>query len=197
MRSPRSGITPGAATCCRARAGGGHHIVGDVLNVLNDGWDMAIFFPECTYLTVSGLFRNLKDPARARKTEDSIIFAEKLWSAPIGKIAIENPVGCLSTRSKLGKPAQTIQPYEFDEDASKRTCLWLKGLPRLRKLASQRFQGRTLEWPPGSGKIVERWSNQTDSGQNKLPPSKDRAALRGYTYPGIANAMAQQWGNYA
>ena len=161
-----------------------YHIVGDVLDHLNDGWDLGIFHPDCTYLCSSGMHwttRGFRDP---KLTEEAIAFAEKLWAAPIHRIAIENPIGALSTRSKLGKPTQIIQPWMFGDDASKATCLWLKNLPPLRptKLIGPRLvNGR------------KRWSNQTDSGQNKLPPSKDRWLKRATTYPGIAMAMADQW----
>jgi hypothetical protein len=104
-------------------------------------------------------------------------------AAPIPRIAIENPIGCIGTRIR---PAdQIIQPYEYGDDASKATCLWLKGLSLLRPTA--RVAGRIVD-----GK--ERWANQTDSGQNRLAPSADRWKLRSTTYPGIAAAMADQWG---
>jgi hypothetical protein len=82
----------------------------------------------------------------------------------------------------------------FGDDASKKTCLWLKNLPLLVVDPALRFPGRMVEWPVGSGKMVERWSNQTDSGQNKLPPSDKRAELRAVTYHGIAKAFAENWG---
>lgn len=90
----------------------------------------------------------------------------------------------------MPKP-QYFQPYEFGDDASKKTGLWLKGLPWLTINPAARIAGR---WVTHNGKAVERWSNQTDSGQNKLPPSDDRGHLRAITYPGIACAMAEQWG---
>ena len=107
------------------------------------------------------------------------------------KVAVENPVGRLSTLFR--KPDQIIQPYEFGDDASKKTCLWLKNLPKLVPQDNQRFPGRIVEYPVGSGKMVERWSNQTDAGHNRLPPSKDRSMLRSITYQGIANCMANTW----
>lgn len=117
-------------------------------------------------------------------------------------IALENPVGCISTRIyidpidgrytvsdkavKYGIKPQYIQPYEFGENASKKTGLWLKGLPRLKTTKYVR---------PRIAQGKKRWANQTDSGQNKLGPSKDRALIRSKTYPGIARAMAKQWTN--
>lgn len=160
------------------------HIKADVISILGDDWDIGIFHPPCTYLCSSGMHwttRGLRDP---KLTEDAIRFVEAIWDSPIQRIAIENPIGCLSTRSKLGKPTQIIQPYQFGHDASKQTCLWLKNLPEL--IATSAVPPRIV-----NGK--KRWGNQTDSGQNKLPPSETRWAQRSETYSGIAEAMADQW----
>jgi hypothetical protein len=153
----------------------------------------AILFPDCTFLTVSGLHWNKRRHERAALTDQAIAFVEVLWAhrTRIGKMAIENPVGCLSTRSVLGKPSQVIQPWQFGDDASKATCLWLHGLPMLEPDMEKSFPPRIIEWPPESGKFRSRWGNQTDSGQNRLPPSPDRARLRSETYAGVAFAMAQ------
>lgn len=161
----------------------GPHYQGDVFDVLHDGWDLLIAHPPCTYLSVSGMHwttRGLRDP---KLTEDALGFARALMDAPIEKIAIENPVSIISSR--IRKPDQIIQPYQFGHDASKKTCLWLKNLPSLKMTAY--VQPRIVNGKP-------RWSNQTDSGQNRLPPSKDRWKIRSQTYEGIANAMAKQWG---
>lgn len=164
------------------------HLQQDCLEVIDKyPWDMMIAHPPCTYLTVSGLHWNKRDPERAEKTEEALQFVQALLDAPIPKIALENPVGCISTR--IRKPDQIIQPYEFNEDASKRTCLWLKNLPLL--VGTNRIQGRIVNQ---NGRDYERWSNQTDSGQNKLGPSENRAMLRSITYQGIADAFADQWG---
>jgi hypothetical protein len=111
-------------------------------------------------------------------------FVRKLLQAPIERIALETPISVISSR--IRKPDQIINPYEFGHDASKKTCLWLKNLP---KLASTNF----IEPRIINGR--KRWGNQTDSGQNKLAPSNDRWKIRSETYEGIAQAMAQQWGN--
>lgn len=161
------------------------HIIGNVLDILDHGWDLAIFHPPCTYLCSSGLHWNCRTPGRAQKTREAIAFVEHLWDAPVPRIAIENPRGCLSTFSKLMRETQAIQPWSFGHDASKETLLWLENLPPLRP-------GRFVAPRLVNGK--ERWSNQTDSGQNRLPPSDDRWALRSITYQGIADAMAEQWG---
>lgn len=161
----------------------GPHYQGDVFDVLHDGWDLLIAHPPCTYLSVSGMHwttRGLRDP---KLTEDALGFARALMDAPIEKIAIENPVSVISSR--IRKPDQIIQPYQFGHDASKKTCLWLKNLPLLKP--TNHIPGRMV-----GGKL--RWANQTDSGQNRLPPSKDRWKLRSQTYWGIAQAMAEQWG---
>jgi hypothetical protein len=161
----------------------GLHYQGDIRDVLNDGWDLMIAHPPCTYLCSSGLHWNKKRPERAKMTLDALEFVQLLLDAPIPKIALENPIGVISTQ--IRKPDQTVQPYQFGHDASKATCLWLKNLPLLQP---------TQEIPPRMIDGKPRWSNQTDSGQNKLPPSKDRWKIRSTTYLGIAEAMARQWG---
>jgi hypothetical protein len=107
----------------------------------------------------------------------------RLALLPIHHIAIENPIGCLSSRWR--KPDQIVQPWHYGDDASKATCLWLKNLPPL---------VATNPYPPRIVNGKKRWGNQTDSGQNKLGPSEDRWKERSRTFPGIANAMAQYWG---
>lgn len=162
----------------------GPHYQGSVLDILEDDWDLMIAFPPCTYLCSSGLHWNKRRPGRAAKTEQALDFVRQLIDAPIPRIALENPVGCISTR--IRKYDQIIHPHQFGHDASKRTCLWLKGLPLL--TGTKDIEPRMVNGRP-------RWANQTDSGQNRLGPSDDRWKLRAKTYQGIANAMANQWGN--
>ena len=157
----------------------GNHYQGDVRDVLDDGWDLMIAHPPCTYLAVSGLHWNKRVPGRSEKTEEALAFVRLLLDAPIERIALENPVSCISSR--IRKPDQIIQPWWFGDDASKKTCLWLKNLPPL------------VETDRLAGDSSTRRANQTASGQNKLPPSADRWKIRSKTYPGIARAMAQQW----
>ena len=160
----------------------GDHYQCDVLTILDHGWDLMIAHPPCTYLCASGLHWNKRRPERAQQTEDALDFVRQLLDAPIARIALENPIGCISTR--IRKPHQTIQPHQFGHNASKATCLWLKGLPLLtptKHIAPRLVDGR------------KRWGNQTDSGQNKLPPSADRWKIRSETYQGIADAMSNQW----
>lgn len=161
------------------------HIEGDVIPlVYGHGWDLMIAHPPCTYLCSSGLHWNKRVPGRAEKTEEALDFVSLLLNAPIPRIALENPIGCISTR--IRKSDQTIQPWQFGHDASKATCLWLTNLPPL--VSTKPIEPRIVD-----GK--KRWANQTDSGQNRLPPSKDRWKIRSETYAGIAAAMAEQWGS--
>lgn len=185
-----------------AEDGSPFHRQCDVLTLLDEGWGLAIFFPDCTYLTNSaewaykdpdferypgvGYHQRLKPTtlfgeSRREARQQAIDFFFKLWTAPIPQIAIENPVGAIS---RMLKPTQIIQPWMFGDDASKATCLWLKGLPSLK--ATNEIKPRMVGDRP-------RWANQCDNGQNKLPPSEDRWKLRAKTYQGIANAFASQW----
>ncbi|CAB4140446.1 hypothetical protein UFOVP669_35 [uncultured Caudovirales phage] len=167
----------------------GLHWQGDVNGILDLGWDLMIAHPPCTYLSVSGMHRTVRGLRDPKLTEDALAFVRLLMEAPIPRICIENHVSVISSR--IRKPDQIVQPYEYGDDASKKTCLWLNGLPPL--VPTKRVPGRTVTLP--NGKTVERWSNQTDSGQNRLPPSADRWKKRSETFTGIANAMAQQWGS--
>lgn len=163
-----------------------HHIQGDVLEVIGRGWDLMIARPDCTYLTVAcngpmthGCSLYTAEEARQCRTA-AVDFFLKLAAAPIDRIAIENPIGVMSTIWR--KPDQIIQPWHFGDDASKATCLWLKGLPKLKE--TNRL--------PGDRTTVR--ANQTPNRQNKLGPSPTRKADLARTYPGIAAAMADQWG---
>jgi len=161
---------------------GGPHRQGDIRDILDEPWDMIISFPPCTHIASSGArwFREKQADGRQQSAIDFfMLFADH----PCPKIAIENPVGIMSTQYR--KPDQIIQPWQFGHDASKKTCLWLKNLLPLQ--GTKNIPGRTVD-----GK--ERWGNQTDSGQNKLTPSDDRWKLRSKTYQGIADAMSKQWG---
>lgn len=160
----------------------GQHIQADVLTVINDGWDLMIAHPPCTYLCSSGLHWNKRVEGRQKLTDESLEFVRALMDAPIPRIAIENPIGCIGT--KIRKADQIIQPWQFGHDASKSTCLWLTNLPRL--VPTQLVEPRIV-----NGRT--RWGNQTDSGQNRLTPSPDRWKERSKTYTGIADAMAAQW----
>lgn len=155
----------------------GPHYQGSVLDILGDGWDLMIAHPPCTNLAVSGA-RYFKDKAEAQARD--LEFVKTLLDAPIEKIALENPVGIISTR--IRKPTQYVQPWMFGHDESKKTGLWLKNLPPL-------VPTNSVERPKG-----EYYSNQTPTGQNKLGPSADRWKIRSTTYQGLAAAFADQWG---
>lgn len=182
----------------------GSHYQGDVKDIINDGWDMIIAHPPCTYLNVAAAWA-FEDPdyekypsvgyhqkvkpgtlvGRSRREAqiEALDFVRLFLDSDVSYVAVENPVGAIS--SKIRKPDQYIHPYEFGDDASKKTGLWLKGLPTLKP--TKYVEPRLV-----NGK--KRWSNQTDSGQNNLGPSENRWRERSRTYQGIANAMALQWG---
>jgi site-specific DNA-cytosine methylase len=155
----------------------GPHIVGDALDAIaSQQFDMLIAFPPCTHLASSGARWFPAKRADGRQG-DALQFVRMLMASDIPKIAIENPVGVISTQ--IQRPSQIIQPWQFGDDASKKTCLWLQGLPLL---------------TPTNIITKLRYANQTPSGQNRLGPSPTRAAERSRTYQGIADAMAEQWG---
>jgi len=148
----------------------GKHIQGDVLEVLDKlPWDLMIAFPPCTHLAVSGArwFKYKK-----QEQEEALNFVKTLMEADIQRIAIENPIGIISTR--IRKPDQIIQPWQFGHGETKATCLWLKNLPKLRP--TNIVSGR-------------------EARIHRMPPSKNRSKERSRTYPRIADAMAEQWGD--
>lgn len=155
----------------------GPHIQGDVLGVLGDGWDMMIAHPPCTYLTVSGArwMYDERFPNRAEQQREALAFVRALMDAPIERIAIENPVGAISTAIK--QPSQVVQPFQHGHPETKATCLWLKGLPRLeptnRVALSDDPRLRQRIW-----RIARGWKE------------------RSKTYSGIAEAMAEQWSGW-
>lgn len=148
-----------------------NHLKCNVIEILNDGWDLMIAHPPCTYLSVSGMHWTTRGKRDPKLTEDALEFVKVLMSANVPKIAIENPISVISTR--IRKPDQIIQPWMFGHGETKATCLWLKNLPKLQPTNIVK------------GREQKMW---------KLPPSKDRWKLRSKTYKGIANAMATQWG---
>lgn len=183
----------------RATERPGEHYQADVFDFIGvaaqfAAADLVIMHPTCTYLCGSGLHWNHRVPGREMMTRRALDQARQLiWACRRKAWAIENPVGLIGTHIQ---PAfDTVQPYEFGDDASKRTCFY-GNLAPLKRDPAKRFPGRMVI-DKRNGKLVERWSNQTDQGQNRLAPSADRWALRSETYPGIANAMAAQWGNPA
>lgn len=187
-----------------ARDNSPRHFQCDVWEVARERWDMAIFHPMCTFLTVSAAWAfndpdysrypfvgyhqrvkpgTLTGAARREAREKALDNFRALLALPYPK-AIENPAPSFLSKA-IRPPDQIVQPYQFGEDASKGTGLWLDRLPKLRP--TLRVQGRMV-----NGR--ERWANQTDSGQNRLSPSEDRWLERSKSYPGIMNAMGDQWG---
>ena len=146
----------------------GPHIVGDVLSILGDGWDLLVAHPPCTHLAVSGA-RWFKDklPEQAAALE----FVRTLLAAPIPRIALENPVSIISSR--IRKPDQIVQPWWFGDGKVKATCWWLKNLPPL--VPTHIVDGREPE-------------------VHYMSPGPDRWKNRSRTYPGLAEAIAEQWG---
>ena len=161
----------------------GNHFEGDVLEHLDKGWDLMIAHPPCTHLAVSGArwFTEGKKPWSLQ--EEALDFVRKLLDAPIDKIALENPVSVIST--KIRKPNQIIQPFEYGHDVTKKTCLWLKNLPNLKPTKIVKPDIVLV-----NGKKMSRMHYESF----KLP-SKERSKVRSKFYTGIAEAMADQWGN--
>ena len=145
------------------------HIQGDVLEMLNDDWDLGIFHPPCTHLAVSGA-RHFAAKKASGVQDEALEFVSKLLNAPIPKIALENPISIISSR--IRKPDQIIHPWQFGHGETKATCLWLKNLPNL--VPTNIVEGR-------------------EARVHKMPPSPDRWKERSRTYQGIADAMAIQW----
>lgn len=156
----------------------GQHYQGYLEDFIGEGseWDLIIAHPPCTHLASSGA-RYFKEKQADGRQQYAINFFMMIANRNCPRICIENPIGIMSTVWR--KPDQIIQPWQFGHDASKATCLWLKGLPKLQ---------------PTDIIIKARYENQTPSGQNRLSPSPERAMLRSKTYEGIARAMADQWG---
>ena len=177
----------------------GEHYQGDVTEILDYGWDLMIAHPPCTYLAVSGArwFYHPEDkhlsydqrrphplhPNRKQLQQEALDFVQLLLDAPIDKIAVENPVGVIST--KIRKPEQIIQPYMFGHSESKKTCLWLKNLQPLEPTNIVEEEERVIY---ASGKSMPKWYADAF----KLPP-EERWKVRSATFPGIAKAMAEQW----
>lgn len=146
----------------------GNHYQGDVFDIIEDGWDLMIAHPPCTHLAVSGA-RWFKD--KVNQQAEALSFVDRLLNAPIEKIALENPISIIST--KIKKPTQVIQPWQFGHGETKATCLWLKNLPKLQPT-----------------NIVDGREQRI----HKMPPGPNRWKERSRTFTGIAQAMAEQWG---
>ncbi len=168
----------------------GNHIEGCVLSVLDQDWDLIVAHPPCTYLSYAGT-RHWNNPGRAEKREDALAFFMKCYNAPARRVAVENPVGYANTVFR--KPDQVIDPYFFGDRERKRTALWLRNLPPLIHVRSDDLISIATHCPPPepkyflyNGKAVHWCAAQSGA--------KDRQKKRSRFWPGIANAMAQQWG---
>lgn len=168
-----------------AEDGSPFHLQGDVLAHLDDGWDLAVFFPPCTYLSRAGA-RWWGDPERQRKADAAEAFVRALWAAPIPRVAIENPIGQLNRRWR--SPDQVIEPWQFGDPYTKRTCLWLRGLPPL--LASVSRMDGVVPWLPSNTGGARR-------GQRATRGQVHGGRAASVTFPGISRAMALQWGGVA
>ena len=174
-----------AYSCDILPCSGGHpewHLQQDVFEVIKMGWDMMIAFPPCTHLAVSGA-RWFPEKIADGRQQEGIDFFMALVNAPIEMIAIENPIGIMSTKFK--KPDQIIQPYQFGDKSRKSTCLWLKNLPKLNHTDIVEPELYTCK----NGKTFSK------DYMVALSAGKNRGHLRSKTFPGIAKAMAQQWGS--
>jgi len=193
-----------AFSCDLLPCSGGHpewHLQCDVFNIINDGWDLMIAHPPCTFLAGSSVQwlshpddkglpfderrPHPKYPNRRQDMLDSVEFVKALYNSNIEKVAIENPVGLLSSRWQ--KPNQIIQPYMFGDEATKTTCLWLKNLPLL---LPTNVVGKGERTVFASGKSHPKW--YADALKN-AKTKEERQQLRSKTFPGIASAIANQW----
>ena len=163
----------------------GPHYQGDVFDIINDGWDLMIAHPPCTHLAVSGARHFAKKRADGRQ-QQGIDFFMALANCNIPHYAIENPIGIMS--SVYRKPNQIIQPWQYGHDTTKATCLWLKDLPLLKPT---NIVDKGGVWTAKSGKRMSQWFYESS-----LLPPKEREKMRNKTFQGIADAMADQWGNY-
>jgi len=168
----------------------GNHYQGNMFDIVDDGWDLMIAFPPCTHLAVSGAKHFAKKREDGRQ-QQGIDFFMNVVNVNIPMIAVENPVGIMSRLYR--KPDQIIQPWQFGHEAQKTTCLWLKGLPLLNHT---NVVGKGNFYVSKTGKKMPSWShdvadaNGKKIGYNTLEIKK----IRNKTFPGIANAMASQWG---
>ena len=178
---------------------GGHpewHYQKDVFEVINQGWDLMIAHPPCTYLAVSGArWLYNKDGSinqeRFYNQRQALDFVESLMKANIEKIAIENPISVIS--SAIRKPDQIIQPYMFGDSASKSTCLWLKNLPKLEP-TNIVAKGEFKEWIDKKTGKIKRQAMWYYQALQQAKTAAERRTLRSKTFKGIAEAMANQWG---
>jgi hypothetical protein len=180
-----------AYSCDILPCSGGHpewHLQQDVIPLLKEKWDMIIAFPPCTHLAVSGA-RHFKEKIKDGRQQQAIDFFMQFVNVNCPRIAIENPIGIMST--KYRKPDQIIQPWMFGDKYTKSTCLWLKGLPKLESTNIVEH-GEYFEWVDKKG-IKKRQPKWYYEALKKAKTKEERAIIRSKTFPGIALAMATQW----
>lgn len=172
----------------------GKHYQGDVFDVINDGWNMMIGFPPCTYLAICGMHYLKTKPERKELHRSAVDFFIGLYTSKIEKVAIENPVGWMNTNWR--KPDQIIQPYYFGDAELKTTCLWLKGLkPLMYSHCDDLFEKKTVvDRPKPNGFVLRQTGNKAGQKYNYYFRQGKTAKDRAKTFPGIAKAMADQWG---
>lgn len=192
-----------AFSCDLLPCSGGHpewHYQDDVFNVIDYGWDMMIAFPPCTHLTVSGA-RHFEQKRKDGRQQQGIDFFMSIINAPVPRIAVENPIGIMSTYYR--KPDQIIQPYYFGDPFQKTTCLWLKNLPLLKynlepnlfdsEVTATKDKGEFVEFVSKKGVVKKQPKWYFDALKN-AKTKEERSTIRSKTFPGIAKAMANQWG---
>lgn len=172
----------------------GNHYQGNILEIINDGWDMMIAFPPCTHLAVSGA-KHFAEKRKDGRQQQGIDFFMEFTKTDIPKVCIENPVGIMSTLYR--KPDQIVQPWQFGDPFQKTTCLWLTGLPKLiHSIGTDLFNDKITHVGKGeflvlpSGKKMPKWYSDAKVSSKELTQK-----VRNKTFPGIAQAMANQWGN--
>jgi len=183
-----------AYSCDIIECSGGHpewHIIGDVIPLLKQKWDMIIAFPPCTHLCVSGA-RHFKQKIADGRQQQGIDFFMLFANADCEKIAIENPIGIMSNNWR--KPDQIIQPYQFGDKFQKSTCIWLKGLHNLVPTDIVE-KGEFVEWVDKKTHKKKRQSKWFFDALKNAKTAQERSCLRSKTFPGIAKAMATQWGD--
>ena len=195
-----------AFSCDIQEESGGHpewHYQNDIFDVIGLGWDMMIAFPPCTHLTVSGA-RYFEEKRLDGRQKQGIDFFMAMINAPIKHIAVENPIGIMS--SEFRKPDQIIQPYYFGDPFQKTTCLWLKNLPKLtyqlepdlfsQEVTATKDKGEFIYWvdkKTGKEKSQAKWYYDA---LTQAKTKEERSKIRSKTFASIADAMANQWGNY-
>ena len=193
-----------AYSCDLQECSGGHpewHLQMDIFKAIDlKKWDLLIAFPPCTFIANAGQPHKAKDHTREKKTDEAIRFARAIYDCEIERVALENPVGVMSTRWR--RPDQAIQPFYFGDPIRKYTCLWLKNLPPLAWVKKDDLFNQSLLVKPNPpiGEFVRKGKYRPGTIRKlywqDYVPKKDRGKIKSKTFPGIAKAMADQWSEY-